>query len=245
MEDIEAPTVPNYGARLAAAAMAEKAPVPEYRRPNWLGGSPTVLGFIGLFLGLGPLSAEMMGWRDAGGGGAAIVGVFWFSGGLLLIISCILEFILGNTFVYLVFGTYGSFYLSFAATLTPYFNAAAAYEPSNPANPGFHRAFAFYPLYVGILSFFFFLVSVRTNLVYMLLFLCLTLGMELLAAAFWQLASLETASATRCQEASGALFFVSSMIAWYIILDGLMAAVAIPFKLPMFPVANLKAKKTA
>ncbi|KAJ5745084.1 GPR1/FUN34/YaaH-class plasma membrane protein [Penicillium odoratum] len=229
MEDIEAPAVPDSGARLAAAAMAEKkAPVPEYRRPNWLGGSPTVLGFIGLFLGLGPLSAEMMGWRDAGGGGAAIVGVFWFSGGLLLIISCILEFILGNTFVYLVFGTY-----------------AAAYEPSNPANPGFHRAFAFYPLYVGILSFFFFLVSVRTNLVYMLLFLCLTLGMELLAAAFWQLASLETASATRCQKASGALFFVSSMIAWYIILDGLMSAVAIPFKLPMFPVANLKAKKTA
>lgn len=61
--------------------------------------------------------------------------------------------------MYIVFGTYGmihsvlsllaayadsqtgSFFLSFAATLTPYFNAASAYEPSNPANPGFHTAF--------------------------------------------------------------------------------------------------------
>lgn len=37
-------------------------------------------------------------------------------------------------------------------------------------------------------------------MVYMLLFLCLTIGLELLAAAFWQVASLQAASAARIEK---------------------------------------------
>lgn len=40
MEDIESPTVPDYG---AAATAQRKSTMTEYRHPNYLGGSPTVL----------------------------------------------------------------------------------------------------------------------------------------------------------------------------------------------------------
>jgi hypothetical protein len=35
----------------------------------------------------------------------------------------------------------GGFWLTFGFTLTPFYNAAGAYDPSNPANPGFHTSY--------------------------------------------------------------------------------------------------------
>lgn len=64
-----------------------------------------------------------MGWRGAGGNGAAstgryktsirearltnATGVFFFFGCLLMILGAIGEWILGNTFPFVVFGTFG------------------------------------------------------------------------------------------------------------------------------------------
>lgn len=75
-----------------------------------------------------------MGWRGSGGGGAAIVyvkarkssalfnhsgtgckvhsltalsGILYFFGGVLQIIGSIMEWIIGNTFPFVVFGTFG------------------------------------------------------------------------------------------------------------------------------------------
>lgn len=47
----------------------------------------------------------------------------------------IYQFILGNTFPFVVFGSFGAFWLSFAATLQPFYNAYGAYapDPSMPA----------------------------------------------------------------------------------------------------------------
>lgn len=62
-------------------------------------------------------------------------GAFFFMAGLLLIISSILEFLLGNSFSSIVFATYGGFWLSFAATLTPAFAAFASYAAEPLADP--------------------------------------------------------------------------------------------------------------
>jgi uncharacterized protein len=48
-----------------------------------------------------------MGWRGAGGGGAATIGTYYFFGGMLQVIGSILEWIIGNTFIYIVFGSFG------------------------------------------------------------------------------------------------------------------------------------------
>ncbi len=54
-----------------------------------------------------PLGCNLMGWRGAGGGGAALVGVFYTFGGMLQIIGSVMEWIIGNTFPFVVFGSYG------------------------------------------------------------------------------------------------------------------------------------------
>lgn len=46
---------------------------------------------------------------------------------MLQIIGAILEWILGNSFIFVVFGTYGAFWLTTGADLVPYFNAMSAY----------------------------------------------------------------------------------------------------------------------
>lgn len=48
-----------------------------------------------------------MGWRGAGGGGAATIGTFYFFGGLLQIMGCVMEWLIGNTFPFVVFGSFG------------------------------------------------------------------------------------------------------------------------------------------
>lgn len=74
-------------------------------------------------------------------------------GGLLMIIGGVLEFFLGNTFPFVVFCSFGSsyrtysdmleerkltgsggFWLTFASTLTPFYNAFGAYSP-DPTKP--------------------------------------------------------------------------------------------------------------
>lgn len=59
--------------------------------------NPTVLGVAGFAVGLTPLSAQLIGWRGAGGGmgdAQATVAATVFFGGLCLVIAGLLEFVL-------------------------------------------------------------------------------------------------------------------------------------------------------
>lgn len=54
-----------------------------------------------------PVSFQLMGLGGAGGGGAATVGLSFYFGGLLQLMACVMEWFLGNTFSFLVFGSFG------------------------------------------------------------------------------------------------------------------------------------------
>ena len=71
--------------------------------------NPTPIGLLGFLLAGSPLACAMMGWRGAGGGGVAMVAVYYFVGGLLMSLGGLLEFFLGNTFSFVVFLGYGKF----------------------------------------------------------------------------------------------------------------------------------------
>ena len=62
-------------------------------------------------------------------------GAYFFFGGILLLVGGILEFIIGNTFPFVVFMSYGAFWLSLGATLRPDFNAYGAYAPPDSTSP--------------------------------------------------------------------------------------------------------------
>lgn len=208
-------------------------------------GNPTPLALAGFLLSLTPLSCDLMGWRGAGGNGAASTGVYFFFGGLLMILGSLGEFILGNTFPFVVFGTFGAFWLSYAATLQPFYNAYGAYVTTanagvgNPAGletSGFNASFAFFLVFMGVLCFLYMILALRTNLVFFLIFMTLVPAFACLAAAFWYLAEDYTGNAALAKQlilAAGALTFVTDMCGWYIFFAILLASLDFPFQLPV------------
>lgn len=167
-----------------------------------------------------------------------------------MIIACVLEFFLGHTFQFAVFGSFGAFWLSFAGTLTPSFNAAAAYQPDSPetalTNPTFNATFAYFPLYMGLLCFIYFVASLKTNVVLMLTFLLLVPTMGCLSGVFFKAA--EGVAATNLMTVAGACGFVVCLLCWYLLAVQILASVAFPLNLPVgdleWLVARFKHKRT-
>lgn len=193
-----------------------------------------------------------MGWRGAGGSGASDIGAYFFFGGLLMILGSIGEWFIGNTFPFVVFGTFGAFWLTFGATLQPFYMAYGLYAPNPAENPyaglatqGFNASFAFFLVFMGILCFIYFILSLRTNVVFALIFLTLIPAFMCLAAAYWQLADAygngraAPASSNTLLVAAGALTFVTDMCGWWIFFAIMLAALDFPFQLPgMFLVTS-------
>lgn len=158
----------------------------------------------------------------------------------MMIIGSVLEFFLGNTFPFVVFGSFGAFWLTFAATLTPQYNASIAYDPTHPAqsaeNPVFAASFAYFQLYMGLLCFVFLICSLRTNIVFVTIFLLLIPAFTLFASVFWKIAEgtpESLASALKCQHASGGLVFAVALLGWYLLFVQLLASVDFPLNLPV------------
>ncbi|KAK1249732.1 hypothetical protein MKX08_009735 [Trichoderma sp. CBMAI-0020] len=103
---------------------------PQLPKADWYKrlGNPTPLGLVGFLMGATPLACTLMGWGGSGGGGVATIGFTYFFGGLLQLIASLLEFILGNTFPFIVFGSFGAFWVGFGATQTPSFNAQGFFQ---------------------------------------------------------------------------------------------------------------------
>jgi uncharacterized protein len=144
---------------------------------------------------------------------------------------------LGNTFPFVVFGSYGSFFLSFAATLQPVYNAWGAYATtSNPAsglqNPDFYASYGFFWLVLALLSFLFLIGSIRTNLAFVIVFLTLTIAFSTLTGTYWQVANGNAALAGKLQKVSGGFLFVTSLAGWWILVALILASLDFPFQVP-------------
>ncbi|ODM20247.1 Protein alcS [Aspergillus cristatus] len=208
-------------------------------------GNPTPLGIGAFVLTATPLACCLMAWRGAGGGGAAFSGVSILFGGLLLILSSILEFVLRNTFSSVVFGHLGAFCLAFGATMTPAFNSAAAYSPDGTNtlaglhSPGFVNTFAFFFLFMALLMLIYCICATRTNLVYVLIFASLIFVFSLLAAAYWKLGAEDEVMGNRLTVGGGAALFVATMLGFYLLTAQLLDSVGFPLSLPIGDLSGL------
>ncbi|KAF8861089.1 hypothetical protein BDZ45DRAFT_587375 [Acephala macrosclerotiorum] len=177
------------------------------------------------------------------------VGTYYFFGGLLMLLGGFLEFILGNTFPFVVFTSFGAFWLSFASTLQPFYYAYGSYAPAGQpeaaglSTVGFTASFGFFLLFMGVLCFIYLICSLRTNVVFVVIFFTLVCAFCLLAGAYWQNANAiggtgaSAASAARLagrlQIAAGAFTFVTSMAGWWIFFAIMLAALDFPFQIPV------------
>jgi len=202
-------------------------------------GNPTPLALGGFVITTTPISCCLMAWRGSSGNGVAFIGPIVFLGGLLLLITSILEFILGNTFPCVVFGTIGGFWFAFAATMIPAFNAAAPYSASTTdtvaglSSAGFMNTYAFLFITMAVLMLIFMICATRTNIVYTLIFLTLLVVFLLLSSAYWLLAEGNSAGGSRCVKGAGASLFVASLLGFYLLIVQLFEAMEFPFQLPV------------
>lgn len=221
-------------------------------------GNPTPLCLGGFLLSLSPLSCILMGWRGSGGLGASQVGVLFAFGGILMILGAVGEFILGNTFPFVVFGTFGAFWLAFAMTLQPFYNTYGFFAPAGEAPaaglaaPTFYNSFAFFLVFMGVLCFIYMICALRTNAIFLAIFILLIPAFSVLAAAFWTMgkgyaiedqksaAALDLmAKANKFLIAGGALTFVVDMLGWWIFAAIMLAALDFPFQIPVGDLSHL------
>jgi len=196
-------------------------------------GNPTPMPLMGFLIASMSLGCNLMGWRGSGGGGAAIVGLFFFFGGMLQVLGSILEWVLGNTFPFIVFACYGAFWLAMGVTLQPGFNAQAYYGTAPPGPEEFASSFAFFFMVMALVTFFFVIASLRTNVVFVLVFLFIDLAFVMLMATYWTLAEGMASVSHKCQIAAGAFIFVFCVFGWYLFLNLILLAVDFPVNLPV------------
>ncbi|KAJ6023524.1 uncharacterized protein N7446_013889 [Penicillium canescens] len=220
-------------------------------------GNPTPIALGGFLMCSTSLSMALLGWQGAGGLGAANLGAYLYVGGVTQFLGAIGEWILGNTFPAVVFFLFGGFWLAFGTAIDPTTGASAVYspDPKVPAEglvePAFFATFGFFLVTLAIVVAFFTIASLRTNLVFFMVFLTLTPSGKrtfrsykegttdaftlvcCLAAAFFALASGLAAAAATYQHVGAILLLVVSLMGWYIFLSLILLAVDFPFWLPM------------
>jgi len=208
-------------------------------------GNPTPFALVGFLLSLTPLSCEIMGWRGASPTGASGLGTYIAFGGILMTLGAIGEWILGNTFPCVVFGSFGSFWFALGITLMP-INGAFGDFAKNPlkdptsglTSVEFNSGWAFYLVFMGVLCLIYSICALRTNLVLFLILFFLVPTFGCLAAAYWYL-SVGSPKAAAVTTAGGALAFVVCMLGWYIFAAILLAAVDFPLSLPVFDLSHI------
>lgn len=207
-------------------------------------GNPTPMALMGFLIASTPLGCQLMGWRGSGGAGASIVGTIYFFGGTLQILGAVMEWVLGNTFSMVVFATYGAFWLTLATTLVPFYNAEGYFTAGKTGaalvagEAEFYESFGFYLLFVGVVTFIYFICSFRTNLIFVLIFLTLDIALFLLVGFYWKLAVGDIAAANSLQYAAGALTFTFCAFGWYLLIAILLQTLEFPFSLPVFDLSQ-------
>ncbi|KAI0532862.1 GPR1/FUN34/yaaH family-domain-containing protein [Xylaria digitata] len=202
-------------------------------------GNPTPLALGGFLLCSTPLSMVLLEWQGAGGfNGAAIVGSYFFLGGLLVLLGGIGEWILGNTFPATVFGIFGGFWLTFGATIVPGNGAYGIYSTSGIGaegldEPQFYATFSFLLVAMILLCTVLTVASIRTNVVFFLLLLLLVPTFGSLSASFFAVAHGLPERAKTLQHVGAGLLFAVSLLGWYLFLASVLLSVEFPLMLPL------------
>ncbi|KAH9961849.1 Gpr1 family protein [Lactifluus volemus] len=136
-----------------------------------------------------------------------IVGMALFCGGLAQLLAGMWEFATGNTFGASAFTSFGAFWLSFATLLIPASGVGEAYKGSdNPAQEV--DAIAIYLTAWMVVTFLFFLASLRKSIALSVLFFSLTSTFMVLAIADFQ-------KSDGIGKAGGFFGIITALIAYY------------------------------
>jgi succinate-acetate transporter protein len=193
--------------------------------------NPAPLGLSAFALTTFVLSSSNAGFifPKAGAGGAVVVGLALFYGGLVQLIAGIQEFRAGNTFGATAFCSYGGFWMALGFVLLPPTGILAALTAEKAVASGLTAFLLGWTIFTGVMFFGTLRSSGALMAVFFLLFLTflgLTIGWGVNASG---------SDGTTWIQIGGWLGIVTALVAWYTAMSGVLAASKAPFQLPTFP----------
>ncbi|TVY80807.1 Protein alcS [Lachnellula suecica] len=205
-------------------------------------GNPTLLGLIGFLI---PLSTTVFCLLQFQGSSTAsltsISGSTYFIGGIAMNVASIAEFILGNTFPFAVFMTFGCHWINLGYIADPLHGIVASYTADGvpgALSQGHNAGQGNYNVVMAIVCFIFTIGSLRTNVPLVVLFFTLIFLFSFVAAADYQLGFNPSAAgvehATYYFKIAGGFGFVTMLMGWYLAILATCASTGVPCPLPDF-----------
>lgn len=133
-----------------------------------------------------------------------VVGLAYFYGGAAQVVAGMFEIAVGNTFGGVALGSYGGFWGSWAAIQTPSFGIVAAYKDKDELR----YALGLYLVGWFIFTFFLMLLTVKSTVMFFMVFF-------LLAITFLLLAISEFTGKVQVKKAAGVFGLLTAFAAWY------------------------------
>ncbi|SCZ94439.1 BZ3500_MvSof-1268-A1-R1_Chr12-2g03900 [Microbotryum saponariae] len=175
----------------------------------------------------GDLAKYLMGWSGSTTDSAVVaVGAFYYVGGVGLYLSGLLEWIIGNTFPATVFMTFGGYWLAFAFLYQASLLLSEARR--RPTTTKAQRCIWFVYL----------IASLRTNVVFALLFTFLDITFWIFVAVYVQLGYGHVTHVPMELKAAGAFAFLTSACGWYLLVVLIFGSTGIPIALPVGDLSN-------
>ncbi|KAJ8087011.1 hypothetical protein AAF712_002585 [Marasmius tenuissimus] len=210
--------------------------------------NPTPFCVICFLLSLAPTSCILLAWGEADTSSlVSIVGPFYFIGGLGMIIGGAMEWILGNTFPFVVFSTFGGFWLALGVTQDPMHAVSSAFTATGGlASPALNSGLMFYFAFWGAICFIYFIASLRTHCVFAFILGTLVFGFACLSAGYGRLAKGDADAALDLIKAAGGFTFATSLAGFYLAFALIFGCVGMPIELPLGDLSGrlFKNKKT-
>ncbi|KAH6671150.1 putative meiotically up-regulated gene 86 protein [Halenospora varia] len=186
-----------------------------YKSPKSNFGNPAPLGLSAFALTTFVLSLINFNTMDVSEPNI-VVGLAFGYGGLVQLLAGMWELAVGNTFGATALGSYGGFWISFAIILTPGgFNISSAYSGNK-----FDLALGFYLMGWFIFTFLLWILTLRSTVVFSLLFFWLWLAFLMLGIGY--LVTPEGGAPNSGLLKAGGMFgLLSAFFAWYVALAGI------------------------
>ncbi|KAF8824386.1 GPR1/FUN34/yaaH family-domain-containing protein [Lentinula edodes] len=207
-------------------------------------GNPTPLAMIAFLLVQAPTACIQMGWGGSTtAANAVLTGPYYLLGGLGLVISGVMEWIIGNTFSSVVAITFGGNWLALATITDPAHGIASTF-PSGINSPEYNKALMFYLAFWTFLTSVYFVASLRSNIASAGVFFNISFANGLNAAGYGELGDGNQVLADALFKAGGAFEFVVVCASGYLFVALMLESVEMPFRLPLGDLSNVFTKKT-
>jgi uncharacterized protein len=184
-------------------------------------GNPTLLGVLGFLIPFQTTMWCLLQFKGANSTSlVAVSGSWYFMGGIAMNIAGIAEFVLGNTFPFVVFIIYGTHWVNQAYTGDPSHALVSAYGADGSVSKPWNSGQGHYAVVMSLVSFIFLLGSLRTNVPFVIVFFTLVILFGFIAAANYQVGYDPTpeglAYAAKLLKIGAGFGFVTAIMGWWV-----------------------------